>query len=75
MDIHFLKEKGSGSNTMPLITLHGSPGSIVEFWYIIEKRAHPERFGGKEEDAFDVIVPSLPDFGFSELKFTPYRTK
>ena len=65
IDIHFIKEKGSGSNPMPLLVLHGWPGSIVEFFYIIEKLAHPERFGGKEEDAFDVIVPSLPGFGFS----------
>ena len=65
IDIHFIKEKGSGSNPMPLLMLHGWPGSIVEFLHIIEKLAHPERFGGKEEDAFDVIVPSLPGFGFS----------
>ena len=65
IDIHFIKEKGSGSNPMPLLILHGWPGSIVEFLHIIEKLAHPERFGGKEEDAFDVIVPSLPGFGFS----------
>ena len=45
--------------------MHGWPGSIVEFLHIIEKLAHPEKFGGKEEDAFDVIVPSLPGFGFS----------
>ena len=38
---------------------------VVEFLHIIEKLAHPEKFGGKEEDAFDVIVPSLPGFGFS----------
>ena len=65
IDIHFIKEKGSGSNPMPLLILHGWPGSIVEFLHIIEKLAHPERFGGKEEDAFDIIVPSLPGFGFS----------
>jgi microsomal epoxide hydrolase len=65
IDIHFIKEKGSGSNPMPLLVLHGWPGSIVEFLHIIEKLAHPERFGGKEKDAFDVIVPSLPGFGFS----------
>ena len=65
IDIHFIQEKGSGSNSMPLLISHGWPGSIVEFLDIIEKLAHPERFGGKEEDAFDVIVPSLPGFGFS----------
>ena len=65
IDIHFIKEKGSGSNPIPLLILHGWPGSIVEFLHIIEKLAHPEKYGGKEEDAFDVIVPSLPGFGFS----------
>ena len=71
IDIHFIKEKGSGSNPMPLLILHGWPGSIVEFLHIIEKLAHPERFGGKEEDAFDVIVPSLPGFGFSSCPSCP----
>ena len=66
INIHFIKEKGSGIKPMPLLILHGWPGSIVEFLDIIEKLAHPERFGGKKEDAFDVIVPSLPGFGFSE---------
>ena len=66
INIHFIKEKGSGSNPMPLLILHGWPGSIVEFLDIIQKLAHPERFGGKKEDAFDVIAPSLPGFGFSE---------
>jgi pimeloyl-ACP methyl ester carboxylesterase len=45
--------------------MHGWPGSVVEFLHIIEKLAHPEKFGGKIEDAFDVVVPSLPGFGFS----------
>ena len=65
IDIHFIQEKGSGSNPMPLLINHGWPGSIVEFLDIIEKLAHPERFGGDEKDAFDVIAPSLPGYGFS----------
>ena len=65
IDIHFIHEKGSGSKPMPLLINHGWPGTIVEFLHIIEKLAHPERFGGKKEDAFDVIAPSLPGFGFS----------
>ena len=65
IDIHFIHEKGSGSKPIPLLIMHGWPGSIIEFLHIIEKLAHPERFGGKEEDGFDVIVPSLPGFGFS----------
>ena len=65
IEIHFIHEKGSGSNPTPLLLMHGWPGSIVEFLHIIEKLAHPEKFGGNIEDAFDVIVPSLPGFGFS----------
>ena len=65
VDIHFIHEKGSGSNPKPLLLSHGWPGSIVEFLHIIDQLAHPEKFGGKEEDAFNVIVPSLPGFGFS----------
>jgi len=65
IDIHFIQEKGSGTNSKPLLLSHGWPGSIVEFLHIIDQLAHPEKFGGKEEDAFDVVVPSLPGFGFS----------
>jgi len=65
IDIHFIHEKGSGTNPKPLLLSHGWPGSIVEFLHIIDQLAHPEKFSGKEEDAFDVVVPSLPGFGFS----------
>ena len=65
IDLHFMHEKGSGPAPMPLIISHGWPGSIVEFLKNIEPLAHPERFGGSSEDAFDVIAPSLPGFGFS----------
>jgi pimeloyl-ACP methyl ester carboxylesterase len=65
VDLHFIHEKGSGTNPQPLLISHGWPGSVVEFDEIIEQLAHPERFGGNVEDAFDVIAPSLPGFGFS----------
>ncbi len=65
IDIHFIHEKGSGSKTKPLLLSHGWPGSILEFLDIIDQLAHPEKYGGKEEDAFDVVIPSLPGFGFS----------
>ncbi|MDA7832579.1 epoxide hydrolase [Candidatus Pelagibacter sp.] len=65
IEMHFIHEKGSGSNPTPLLLMHGWPGSVVEFLHIIKKLAHPEKFGGKIEDAFDVIAPSLPGFGFS----------
>ena len=71
-DIHFIKEKGSGSNPMPLLIMHGWPGSIFEFLHIIEKLAHPEKFGGDKKDSFDVIVPSLPGFGFSGKPKIPF---
>jgi microsomal epoxide hydrolase len=65
IDIHYIHEKGSGDNPRPLILTHGWPGSTFEFMQVIEPLAHPERFGGKVEDAFDVIVPSLLGYGFS----------
>lgn len=72
LDIHFLHEKGSGSNPQPLLISHGWPGSTVEFRHIVEPLAHPERFGGSVEDAFDVIAPSLPGFGFSGAPPRPW---
>jgi microsomal epoxide hydrolase len=71
IEIHFIHEKGSGSNPTPLLLMHGWPGSVVEFLHIIEKLAHPEKFGGSIDDAFDVIAPSLPGFGFSGRPSTP----
>jgi len=72
IDMHFIREKGSGANPAPLLISHGWPGSFVESLGIIERLAHPERFGGNEEDAFDVVVPSLPGFGFSGKVPRPY---
>ena len=71
INIHFIYEKGSGNNSKPILLSHGWPGSIIEFLEIIEKLAHPEKFGGKKEDSFDVIVPSLPGFGFSQKLSKP----
>ena len=65
ISIHFIYEKGSGANSTPLLLMHGWPGSIIEFLPIIKKLAHPEKYGGNVNDSFDVIVPSLPGFGFS----------
>lgn len=65
IDLHFIHEKGSGPNPKPLIISHGWPGSIVEFLEFIDLLAHPENHGGSEEEAFEVIAPSLPGFGFS----------
>lgn len=72
IDIHYLHEKGSGPNPRPLIISHGWPGTIVEFLDFIDLLAHPERHGGSVEDAFDVVAPSLPGFGFSGRPPRPY---
>jgi len=72
VDMHFIFEKGSGPNPKPLIISHGWPGTVVEFLDFIDLLAHPENHGGSVEDAFDVIAPSLPGFGFSGRPPRPY---
>ncbi|MDE0976934.1 MAG: epoxide hydrolase [Arenicellales bacterium] len=72
IDIHFIYEKGSGDNPKPLILSHGWPGSIVEFVDFVDLLAHPENHGGSVDDAFDVVAPSLPGFGFSGRPPRPY---
>lgn len=72
IDMHFIREEGSGPNPMPLMISHGWPGSVAEFFDLIEPLAHPERFGGNIDDAFTVIAPSLPGFGFSGRPPRPY---
>ena len=71
IDIHFIREEGSGPSPQPLILSPGWAGSVLEFLHIIEKLAHPERFGGDAKDAFTVIVPSLPGYGFSGKPLRP----
>ncbi len=73
--IHFIHEKGSGPSPKPLIISHGWPGSFVEFMDVIEPLAHPERFGGSPEDAFDVVVPSLVGYGFSGKPRNPMGSR
>lgn len=63
--VHFIYEKGKGSNPIPLIISHGWPSSFTEMLKIIPMLTDPVKHGGTEEDAFDVIVPSLPGCGFS----------
>lgn len=65
LNVHYYREDGSGPAPKPLILSHGWPGSVFEFIHIIDKLAHPERFGGDSKDAFTVIVPSLPGYGWS----------
>ncbi|MEI9982999.1 MAG: epoxide hydrolase [Aliidongia sp.] len=65
LPLHFVHVKGSGPNPLPLILSNGWPGSFYEFTDLVEPLAHPEQFGGRPEDSFDVVVPSLPGYGFS----------
>lgn len=71
IDVHYIHETGSGERPLPLLLIHGWPGSVVEFLDVIEPLAHPERFGGDVADAFTVIAPSLPGFGFSGSPTAP----
>ncbi len=64
--IHYLHARGNGPNPFPLIITHGWPGSIAEFTEIIGPLTDPAAHGGDPADAFDVIAPSLPGYGFSD---------
>jgi pimeloyl-ACP methyl ester carboxylesterase len=65
VDLHFIHVRSRHANALPLIVSHGWPGSIFEQLKIIEPLTDPTAFGGRPEDAFDVVIPSLPGFGFS----------
>lgn len=64
-NVHFIHVKSAEKNATPLLLIHGWPGSIVEFLDVIGPLTNPVAHGGKAEDAFDVVVPSLPGFAFS----------
>ena len=65
IDVHFIHERGKGPNPFPLILTHGYPDSFYRFAKIIPLLTDPASFGGQAEDAFDVVVPDLPGYGFS----------
>ena len=65
LDIHFIHQKSPHPNAYPLVITHGWPGSIIEFHKVIQPLVNPTKHGGKAEDAFHVICPSLPGYGFS----------
>lgn len=69
--IHFVHARSRHGDALPLLLVHGWPGSIVEFLDVIPRLTDPERHGGRAEDAFHVIAPSLPGYGFSEPPRTP----
>ncbi len=66
LNIHFVHERGTGPNPMPIIITHGWPGSFFEIYKLIPLLTDPASYGGNPADSFDVVVPSLPGFGFSD---------
>ena len=66
LDIHFIHVRSKNPGAMPLILTHGWPGSVVEFLKLIGPLTDPVSFGGDAADSFNVVVPSLPGFGFSQ---------
>src|SRR5262249_14548734 len=65
LDIHFIHVRSQHEDALPLIITHGWPGSIVELLSVIEPLTDPTAHGGSAEDAFHVVIPSLPGYGFS----------
>ena len=78
VDIHFWHVRGHGASPLPLILVHGWPGSIFEFHHLIGPLTDPAAHGGDPADSFDVVIPALPGFGFSgkpsEPGWGPVRT-
>jgi pimeloyl-ACP methyl ester carboxylesterase len=74
-EIHFIHVKGSGKNPQPIVMTHGWPGSFTEFLKVIDPLTHPENHGGNADDAFTVVIPSIPGFGFSSKPKKPINTR
>src|SRR5262249_26445757 len=71
VDIHFIHVKSKNPNALPIIITHGWPGSIIEQLKIIDPLVNPTAHGGTAADAFDVVIPSLPGYGFSGKPTAP----
>ena len=71
LDIHFIHVRSKHENALPLIVTHGWPGSIIEQMKIIDPLTNPTAHGGSASDAFDVVIPSMPGYGFSGKPNTP----
>jgi pimeloyl-ACP methyl ester carboxylesterase len=71
LDIHFIHVRSKHPNALPVIITHGWPGSIIEQLKIIDPLTNPTAHGGSAADAFDVVIPSLPGYGFSGKPTTP----
>jgi pimeloyl-ACP methyl ester carboxylesterase len=65
LDIHFIHVRSEHENALPIVVCHGWPGSVIEQLKIIGPLTDPTAFGGRAEDAFDVVIPSMPGYGFS----------
>ena len=65
LDFHFIHQRSPHENALPLVMTHGWPGSVVEFHKVIEPLVNPTKYGGDASDAFHLILPTLPGFGFS----------
>jgi pimeloyl-ACP methyl ester carboxylesterase len=65
LDIHFLHVRSKHENALPIIITHGWPGSVVEQMKLIGPLTDPTAYGGTDNDAFDVVIPSMPGYGFS----------
>ena len=66
LGVHFIHEKGKGPNPMPLVITHGWPGTFFEMYKVIPMLSDPANHGGDPADAFDVVAPSMPGYGFSD---------
>jgi pimeloyl-ACP methyl ester carboxylesterase len=71
LDIHFIHVRSKHENALPMIVTHGWPGSIIEQMKIIEPLTNPTAHGGSASDAFDLVIPSLPGYGFSGKPTAP----
>ena len=71
LDIHFIHVRSPHENAMPIVITHGWPGSVVEQLKIIDQLANPTAHGASASDAFDVVVPSMPGYGFSGKPSAP----
>jgi pimeloyl-ACP methyl ester carboxylesterase len=65
LDIHFIHVRSKEQNALPLIITHGWPGSVIEMLEVIGPLTDPAAYGGRAQDAFDLVIPSLPGYGFS----------
>jgi pimeloyl-ACP methyl ester carboxylesterase len=66
LDVHFIHVRSRREGALPLIITHGWPGSVIEMLGVVGPLTDPTAHGGRAEDAFDLVLPSLPGYGFSE---------